>query len=109
MFGTTTQADLEFKGFHEGWREDKMGGGGGREGRKIFGFKEHPSGAIVPQNGILGADDIPLKVSLEDEIGPKGCSPEGPLVNDPRETISTGIGCKQDWPEGVFPRRAIGQ
>ena len=39
-----------------------------------------PNGCIVAQNGILCANDIPLKDSLEDEIGPKGCSPEGPLA-----------------------------
>ena len=39
-----------------------------------------PIGCIVAQNGILCANDIPLKVSM-----------------------------KKVWPEGVFPRRAIGK
>ena len=73
-----------------------MGRGGGRGGRKILDWPEgvfprraivssdcvfplvRPIGCIVAQNGILCANDIPLKVSL-----------------------------KKVWPEGVFPRRAI--
>ena len=39
-----------------------------------------PNGCIVAQNGILVANDIPMKVAM-----------------------------KKVWPEGVFPRRAIGQ
>ena len=39
-----------------------MGGGGGRGGGKSFGGFETPFGRIVAQNGILCANDIPLKV-----------------------------------------------
>ena len=52
------------RGLCEHWREDKMGGGGGRGGGKFSSDFETPFGRIVPQNGILGADDIPLKVVL---------------------------------------------
>ena len=70
-----------------------MGGGGGRGGRKILDWPEgvfprraivssdcvfplvRPIGCIVAQNGILCANDIPLKVSIEEGLARRGVPP----------------------------------
>ena len=79
------------------WREDKMGGGGGRGGRK---FLDWPEG-VFPRRAI----GHPIVSSL---------------WSDPSDALSPRMGfcapmifpwkfpLKKVWPEGVFPRRAIG-
>ena len=50
----------------------------GRKGRrKKFLLQVHPSGAIVAQNGILCANDFPLKVSIEEGLARRGVPPKG--------------------------------
>ena len=70
-----------------------MGRGGGRGGRKILDWPEgvfprraigssdcvfplvRPIGCIVSHNGILGDNDIPLKVTIEEGLARRGVPP----------------------------------